>query len=69
MNLETIQTLPLRLWRWLKDQNQVVKDVPDAIACCEFDCSKPKCSEEEWETCERRIQYAADEAAHRAEHR
>jgi len=59
MNLEPIQTLHLRVWQWLK--GQVVQDVPKAVELCEYDCRKPQCNEEEWATCERRIQRAAGE--------
>ena len=59
MNLEAIQTLHLRVWQWLK--GQVAQDVPEAVELCEFDCREPQCNEEEWATCERRIQHAAGE--------
>ena len=59
MNLERIQTLPLRLWHWFKDQ--LVQDVPEADAVCEFDCRKPHCKHGEWASCERRIRGAAGE--------
>jgi hypothetical protein len=39
--------------RWLK--NQIVQDVPEDIALCEFDCRKGQCRMGEWESCERRI--------------
>jgi hypothetical protein len=39
--------------RWLK--NQVIQEVPEDIALCEFDCRKPQCRMGEWETCERRL--------------
>lgn len=59
MNLETIQRHPRKLYQWLKDQ--IVQSVPEADGLCEFDCKKPQCVEEEWATCERRIQKARGE--------
>jgi hypothetical protein len=59
MYLETIQTLPRKFWQWLKDQ--IVQDVAEAEGLCEFDCRKQQCTEEEWATCERRINKAAGE--------
>ena len=44
--------------RWLKQQ--VVQDVPDELALCEFDCRKEQCTHHEWATCERRINRAAE---------
>ena len=38
--------------RWIKDQ--LVRDVPDKLAVCEFDCNKNQCLEGEWISCERR---------------
>lgn len=38
---------------WIKDQ--WVREVPDEIAVCEFDCRKNQCLEGEWLSCERRI--------------
>jgi len=46
-------------WQWLR--RQIVEDVPEADAICEFDCRKLQCRAGEWETCERRLQYAAGE--------
>jgi hypothetical protein len=45
--------------RWLKQQ--VIQDVPDELAVCEFDCRKVQCTRDEWATCERRINRAAGE--------
>jgi hypothetical protein len=56
---ETIQTLRRRFWQWLK--NQIAQDVPEADGLCEYDCRKQQCTEEEWATCERRINKAAGE--------
>jgi hypothetical protein len=49
----------VRLWQWIK--NQIVQDVPEEIALCEFDCHKQQCTEIEWQTCPRRIAWAAGE--------
>jgi hypothetical protein len=59
MRLGTIQTLHKKFWQWMK--NQTVQDVPASDGLCEYDCHKPQCTEEEWATCERRIQRAAGE--------
>jgi hypothetical protein len=45
--------------RWLKQQ--VVQGVPDEVALCEFDCQKEQCKNDEWATCERRLNRAAGE--------
>jgi hypothetical protein len=47
-----------RLWNWIKEQ--VVQEVPEDIAACEFECScvsvcrKNQCTPGEWETREKR---------------
>ena len=43
-----------RAWRFLVDQ--LIQDVPESIAVCEFDCREPQCSGERWHSCERRLQ-------------
>lgn len=51
---------PIRaIWRWLR--NQVVQEVPEDSAICEFDCRKEQCVQAEWATCERRLSHAAGE--------
>ena len=40
--------------------NQLIQDVPDAVALCEFDC-RGQCASGEWVHCERRLQRAAGE--------
>jgi len=51
---------PIRgIWRWLR--NQIVQDVPEDSALCEFDCRKGQCTTEEWEGCDRRLNKAAGE--------
>jgi hypothetical protein len=48
-----------KLWRSFL--NNLVQDVPDPLALCEFDCLKPQCTVAEWTSCERRLQRAAGE--------
>jgi hypothetical protein len=43
------------VWRWVK--GQVVLDVPEESALCEFDCRKKQCILKE-ETCDRRLHKA-----------
>jgi hypothetical protein len=43
-----------RGWRFLMDQ--LIQDVPESIALCEFDCREPNCTAERWAACERRIE-------------
>jgi hypothetical protein len=51
--------LPLkRAAHWLCDQ--IIQDVPDEMARCEFQCSKLACSQGEWESCARRLQAVED---------
>jgi uncharacterized protein YecT (DUF1311 family) len=51
---------PIReIWRWLR--NQIIQEVPEDSALCEFDCRKGQCTMEEWETCDRRLNKAAGE--------
>jgi len=47
------------LWQWIK--SQIVQEIPEDIALCEFDCYKLQCTEKEWLTCPRRIARAAGE--------
>jgi len=46
-------------WGWLRQQ--IVADVPEGDAICEFDCRKLQCHVGEWEVCERRLQKTAGE--------
>jgi hypothetical protein len=39
---------------WLRAQ--IVEDVPDSLALCEFGCRKQQCRIGEWERCKRRLQ-------------
>lgn len=59
MSFEAIQALRKQLLQRLKDQ--IVQEVPEADALCEFDCRKQQCKEGEWATCERRLHKAAGE--------
>ena len=45
------------IWDWVG--GQIVGEVPEDDAVCEFDCRKPQCTEREWENCPRRLQHAA----------
>ena len=48
-----------RFWQWTA--RQIVEDVPEEIAVCEFDCAQPRCSHDRWRVCERRKQTAEGE--------
>lgn len=52
-------SFPRTLWDWVR--RQVVDDVPQGDALCEFDCRKLQCTEGEWEACERRLRRASGE--------
>ncbi len=52
-------TLFRRFRRWVR--NQLVQDVPNGIALCEFDCRKQQCTMKQWAACERRFSGAAGE--------
>lgn len=32
--------------------------VPDEVSCCEFDCRKTVCRDDDWEGCQQRLRYA-----------
>jgi hypothetical protein len=57
--MDNLTTRRGRLWRSFL--NNLVQDVPDTYALCEFDCRKPQCTVAEWTSCERRIQRAPGE--------
>jgi hypothetical protein len=40
---------------------EIVEDVPKDSALCEFDCRKRQCTQGEWATCERRLNFARGE--------
>jgi hypothetical protein len=46
---------------WQSVMRQIVDDVPEAIAICQFDCDRAKCLLDEGLPCERRIRKAAGE--------
>lgn len=46
-----------RGWRFLMDQ--LIQEVPESIAVCEFDCRETDCEFERWVSCERRLQAMA----------
>ena len=48
-----------RLWQWVKDQ--IIGEVPEGSALCEYDCRKIQCTAAEWATCDRRLDRAAGE--------
>jgi hypothetical protein len=50
-------------FHWLRQfvERQIVGTAPEAMAICEFDCRKVPCTQDEWETCERRIHKGAGE--------
>ena len=45
--------------QWVR--NQIIQDVPEDVALCEFDCRKGNCTNEEWESCGRRLDRAEGE--------
>ena len=49
----------IRLWQWVKDQ--IVREVPEDLVLCEYDCRKEQCTMGEWETCDRRQHDGAGE--------
>ena len=48
-----------KFWQALADQ--IICQVPQDDALCEFDCRRPQCDRREWENCPRRLQRAAGE--------
>jgi hypothetical protein len=48
-----------RLWRFMA--RQIVDDVPEDVAICEFDCRKGQCMQDEWAVCERRSRKGSGE--------
>jgi hypothetical protein len=47
------------VWNWVS--GQIIGEVPEEDALCEFDCRRLQCAEGEWESCERRLHRAAGE--------
>jgi hypothetical protein len=48
-----------RFWEWTK--RQIIRDVPEEITLCEYDCHEEQCSTPIWEKCDRRLSKAAGE--------
>lgn len=46
---------------WDRVRGQIVGEVPETDALCEFDCPRLQCTEGEWEICNRRLHRAAGE--------
>ena len=59
MNFSNLLVSLSKLGHWAKEQ--IVAEVPDDLAVCEFDCRESQCSWDEWASCERRISKAAGE--------
>lgn len=59
MKLSTLRRALSGFGHCVKDQ--IVAEVPDDLALCEFDCRESQCSWNEWVSCERRISKAAGE--------
>ena len=61
MPMNQVGSTAAGLWnsffRWFS--GHLLGEVPDDIAWYEFDCKRAPCPEEEWATCERRINRAA----------
>ena len=62
----TLQLIPEahifdRAWHFLVDQ--LIQDVPEEIAVCEFDCRETQCTLERWASCERRVKAMRRETA------
>ena len=58
MNDTKVKRVARKAKRWLKDQ--LVEEVPDSLALCEFGCRKQQCRMRAWETGERRPQDLQD---------
>lgn len=61
MPLKAKRTNGLLLQMWDRLKRLWIKDVPEDIALCEFDCRKEQCHYDEWASCERRLTKAAGE--------
>ncbi len=57
MNLTTLRNVLSDLGHLVNDQ--IVSDVPEDLAICEFDCRESQCSSIKWVSCERRISATA----------
>ena len=52
--------------RWLK--GEIVQDVPDEDALCEFFCTKKQCKLGDWASCKRRLADVEDLRKWKASH-
>ena len=52
-----------RLWNSIV--KELVVEVPDDIAYCEFNCRELNCEQGKWETCENRLRFMASVEEHR----
>ncbi len=57
MNLTTLRNALSDFGHLVNDQ--IVSEVPEDLAICEFDCRESQCSSSKWVSCERRISAAA----------
>jgi uncharacterized protein YecT (DUF1311 family) len=61
MSLEQLKSnQPIR-GIWWRFRNQIIQEVREDSALCEFDCRHGQCTMEEWESCDRRLNKAAGE--------
>jgi hypothetical protein len=51
-----------RLWNWTT--RGWVAEVPEDIACCEFDCRVSRCTQGQWKTCAHRLRHTAVHKKH-----
>jgi hypothetical protein len=58
MNDAKVKRVARKSKPWLRDQ--IVEDVTDSLALCEFGCRKQQCRMGEWDRCERRLQDVQD---------
>lgn len=48
-----MRKIVLTLKRWFR--REILQEVPEEIAACEFACRKGRCLTGEWRSCERRL--------------
>ena len=53
-----------RLWNLIT--KGWIADVPEHMACCEFNCRELHCGQGQWETCEHRLRHMAIAEEHKA---
>jgi hypothetical protein len=56
-SLTSTNDLNRRLWNWAT--TGWIAEVPEEIACCEFDCPRVCCEQGRWKSCEHRLHHAA----------